>query len=192
MNIAHWLSRIAAARGEAPAIFYGQELVADYATFDALAARVAGWLAKGGVAPGDRVGIFMKNAPDYLIVLYGIWYAGAVAVPINAKLHGREAAWILDHSGAQLCFSSGALSGDLADACPEARITDVEQEVFDADPAAGPAARDPGDMAWLFYTSGTTGRPKGVMITHRMLTTMALSYFSDVDAVTAEHSTSEK
>ena len=59
-------------------------------------------------------------------------------------------------------------------------------EVFVSDPVAVPAERAPQDLAWLFYTSGTTGTPKGVMITHRMLTAMALSYFADVDAVRAE------
>ena len=189
MNIANWLTRIAEARREAPAIYFGRELVADYSTFHARAARVAGWLAAQGVVPGDRVGIFMKNCPDYLIVLFGIWYSGAVAVPINGKLHEREAAWIIDHAGAKVCFSSEKLAEDLAEAGAAAQIADPATESFDADPAAEPARRNPDDMAWLFYTSGTTGRPKGVMITHRMLTMMSLSYFSDVDAVTTDHAT---
>ncbi|MEY8841514.1 AMP-binding protein, partial [Cribrihabitans sp. XS_ASV171] len=90
MNIANWLLRRAQIDGERPALFRGRELVADYAGFHDAAARIAGWLLAQGIRPGDRVAIFMTNCPDYLIALYGIWYAGAAAVPINAKLHGRE------------------------------------------------------------------------------------------------------
>ncbi len=73
-------------------MFLGQEMVADYADFNARALRVAGWVQARGGIPGDRVAIFMKNVPEYLVAFYGIWMAGAAAVPINAKLHGRGAA----------------------------------------------------------------------------------------------------
>lgn len=130
----------------------------------------------------------MRNTPDYLVVLYGIWWAGAAAVPINAKLHPREIAWIVENAGARLVV----VTPDLAEAAPAG----LETLVAGADPFAAalaeqgrgrgegpssPAPRDPGDLAWLFYTSGTTGRPKGVMITHGMLSAMSLAYLVDVD-----------
>ena len=190
MNIAIYLDRIAQVRGEAPALFLGREVVADYAGFRDRAARVAAWLSAQGIGPGDRVAIFMKNLPDYLIVQYGIWMAGAVAVPINAKLHGREAAWIIDNAGAGMVFASPGLSEALAEAGVTARIVDVTgrgyAEVAECAPVARAAERGADDLAWLFYTSGTTGRPKGVMITHRMLREMALCYFVDVDQVHPE------
>ncbi|MBO27902.1 MAG: AMP-dependent synthetase, partial [Rhodobacteraceae bacterium] len=102
MNLAHWLARSATAYPRRPALFSGVTPVADYAQFDARARAVAGWLRAQGVAAGDRVALFMPNGPDYLIALYGIWYAGAAAVPVNAKLHGREAAFILRDAGAKL------------------------------------------------------------------------------------------
>ncbi|MDU8929088.1 AMP-binding protein [Alisedimentitalea sp. MJ-SS2] len=189
MNIALWLERIAQVQGQRPALFSGTEMVADYFGFYRRAMQVAGWLQARGVAPGDRVAIFMKNVPDYLIVEYGIWLAGAVAVPINAKLHGREAAWIIENAEAGLSFASPGLSEALREAGVEEVICQSSPEffaVFEAEPLDKPVARDAHDLAWLFYTSGTTGRPKGVKITHGMLRAMALSYFVDVDQVTGE------
>ncbi|UWQ30779.1 class I adenylate-forming enzyme family protein [Leisingera sp. M523] len=189
MNIAVWLQRMAAAEAARPALFLGQEQVADYAGFHARAASVAGWLQMQGVQPGDRVGIFMKNCPDYLITLYGIWYAGAAAVPVNAKLHGKEAEYILQNSGAGLVFTSPGLTEAVAGTEAIVRCVDITGSDFaaglEAQPVVEPVFRAPEDLAWLFYTSGTTGRPKGVMITHRMLMTMAIAYFADVDQVSA-------
>lgn len=190
MNIGMWLARQAAAGGDRPALFLGRDQVADYGNFHQKAARVAGWLVSQGVEPGDRVAIFMKNCPDYLIALFGIWYAGAAAVPVNAKLHGREAAYILENSGTRLVYASAGLDTALREAGVTLDIIDFSgadgAAVLAADPVTAPVRRAPQDLAWLFYTSGTTGRPKGVMITHRMLVTVSLAYLNDVDAASAE------
>jgi acyl-CoA synthetase (AMP-forming)/AMP-acid ligase II len=80
----------------------GEDLVATYAGFAANAARIGGFLrTRYRVEPGDRVAIFMKNSPAYLELLYGIWFCGAAAVPVNAKLHPREAAFIVEDSGSK-------------------------------------------------------------------------------------------
>ena len=71
-----------------------------------------------GLAPGDRVAIAAKNSPDYLEVLYAIWHAGLAAVPANAKLHGAELGYILEHSGARVCFASDGLDGEIAPHAP--------------------------------------------------------------------------
>jgi len=186
MNIGSWLHRQAHVNPDRPALFLGRDMVADYAGFHERAARVAGWLVDQGVRPGDRVALFMKNSPDYLIVLYGIWYAGAAAVPINAKLHGREALFIIEDSGAALTFTSPGLDKAL----DGRRCVDVTGAEYAAalthDPLAAPVTQLPDDLVWLFYTSGTTGRPKGVIITHRMLINVSLAYQCDVDVVTHE------
>lgn len=193
MNLAHWLARQAAQHPESPALFLGTKCVADYGTFHAQARRVAGWLEKQGIGPGDRVGIFMKNCPDYLIVFYGIWSLGAAVVPINAKLHGKEADFILRDSEASLVFTSNGLDEALRQAdvpCPIVDIGDDRYaEALSTAPVADIAERAPDDLAWLFYTSGTTGKPKGVMITHRMLMVMTLTYLTDVDEVTSQDAT---
>jgi long-chain acyl-CoA synthetase len=187
MNLAHWLARSAQAGGNRPALFDGQRCVADYAEFDTTARAVAGWLAAQGIVPGDRVAIFMKNTPEYLIVFYGIWYAGAVVVPINAKLHGREADFILHDSGAAIVFASAAQAQTLGSG---ARVvvtpSSSYQAILEGAQSDGVCARASHDLAWLFYTSGTTGKPKGVMITHGMALSMALCYGVDVDQVTPE------
>lgn len=184
MNLGSWLHRQATIAPDRPALFLGTDQVADYATFHDRAARVGGWLRAQGIGSGDRVAIFMKNCPDYLIVQYGIWYAGAAAVAINAKLHGREAEFIINNSQAALCFCTADLAQALGETDLTVPLLDVESDAYApvmvADPT-DPAPCAPDDLAWLFYTSGTTGRPKGVMITHRMLVTMSLAYQTDVD-----------
>ena len=189
MNLGIWLHRHAAMAPRSPALFLGRKLVADYGEFDRRVSSVAGWLQAQGIAPGDRVAIFMKNCPDYLIVFYAAWYAGAVVVPINAKLHGREAAFILQNSGSKVVFASPDLSGSLLECDVACTVIDVSgAEYADAnmhDAVAAPCDRLPDDLAWLFYTSGTTGRPKGVVITHRMLMAMSLAYLVDVDQAEA-------
>lgn len=187
MNQAEWLRRTAEARGAAPALLMGETVLADYAAFARRAAAFAAFLAGRGVAPGDRVAILMRNTPEYLVALYGIWWAGAAAVPINAKLHPREIAWIVENASARAIV----VTPDLAEAAPAGIETVVAGSDAFAAALAGegpsaPAPRDPGDLAWLFYTSGTTGRPKGVMITHGMLAAMSLAYLVDVDRAEPE------
>lgn len=128
----------------------------------------------------------MKNCPEYLIAFYGVWMAGAVAVPINAKLHPKEAAWIIEDSGAGLVLVTSDPGGDLAVDCP---VIDVGSATFaQMTEGAGMSCveRTSSDLCWLFYTSGTTGRPKGVRITHGMVMAASLAYPLDVDPVTSQ------
>jgi long-chain acyl-CoA synthetase len=192
MNIAHWLDRTARTAGHRPALFTGGNLVADYAGFHRMAAGVASALMQTvplALAPGDRVGLFMANRVEYLIALYAIWIAGAAAVPINARLHPREAAWILADSGAQTVFTDA--DHDLT-GTSEVLQLDVTSPAFREMTTTAPMAtcdRQPADLAWLFYTSGTTGNPKGVQITHGMIAAMSLAYPLDVDPVSPEDAT---
>jgi len=189
MNMAEWLVRTARRVPDAPALLSGENVAASYSEFAANAARIGGLLrTRHKVEPGDRVAIFMKNSTAYLELLYGVWFAGAVAVPINAKLHPREAAFIVEDSGSKVLFVSGAeeLHSLLASTCT---VHDIEAEpTFAAEGAAiaVPEPRAPDDLAWLFYTSGTTGKPKGVMLTNANLHAMTYAYFVDVDDVLAE------
>ncbi|MFZ5964928.1 class I adenylate-forming enzyme family protein [Thalassococcus sp. BH17M4-6] len=192
MNIALWLQRRAQVDPARPALFLGTDCIADYGAFGAAADRLAGGLAAHGIGPGDRVALFMQNVPDYLVALYGIWMAGGAAVPINAKLHPREVAWILDNAGAALCLATPVLADQLDGQGPTPVIATGSarwQQMADHAPIDRVAPRSDGDLAWLFYTSGTTGRPKGVIITHGMLRSMSLCYLADVDRVEAEDAT---
>src|SRR5258706_16081201 len=170
MNVAAWLERAAASAAGRVAVFHGMRPWARYGELAARVARVAAGLrGRLRLAPGERVAIAMANAPEYLEALYAIWWAGLVAVPVNAKLHAREIAFIVEHSGARLAIEDPARVAELA---------------AGEGMALWHAAST--DLAWLFYTSGTTGRPKGAMLSHRNLAQMTFSYLCDVDEVPRE------
>ncbi len=188
MNLALWLERTARVHPTRPALFAGARQVADYAGLWRDAGGLAAGLAARGIAPGDRVGMFLTNCPEYITCVYGIWTAGAAKVPVNNKLHPREVAWILKNAGAKLAFVTPDLAPGLA-AVTDLPLIDVTSEEFRALCAQAPmaaVARAPGDLAWLFYTSGTTGRPKGVMVTHGVLLAASLQFTADVDEVHPE------
>lgn len=188
MNIAILLQRAALRLPDKTAVYVGARPYATYAALAGSAAAIAGHLRDElGLEPGDRVAMAMKNCPEFLEVLYGIIHAGLCAVPINAKLHPREFAYILENSGARYCFGTADLADALSPLADE--IAGLEGVVSVADPAyarmkdAAPAVvadRAPTDLAWLFYTSGTTGLPKGAMLSHRSLLAMTHGFFSDV------------
>ena len=184
MNLALWLQRSAARDGARLAVAHGTDPWCDYAELARRAARVAAWLQGRGVAPGDRVALFLPNTPEYLALLWGAWWAGAAAVPINAKVHPREVAWILGHSGARLAFADATASDALSATAPQVALHALCPALLDAAaPQAALAERADADPAWLFYTSGTTGKPKGVVLAARQLREASLAYLATVQPV---------
>ena len=184
MNLALWLERAGKSNPDRPAVGLGTRVLRGYGELAGRVARLAGALTDTyGLRPGDRVAIAAKNSPDYLDLLYAIWHAGLAAVPANAKLHGAELGYILEHSGARAASrrpASTARSPGTRRQSLERLITVGSREyeqLFTADPIA-PVARDGNDLAWLFYTSGTTGRPKGAMLTHRVLAVASHAYLA--------------
>ena len=170
MNLVTWLARCAGAAPGRPALFHGARQWATYGELAARVARLAGGMrARMGLVPGDRVAIVMRNSPEYLVAMYAAWWAGLAVVPVNARLHAKEVDFIVADALARWTVRSAA---DLEDAAGAE--------------ALALTARRPEDLAWLFYTSGTTGRPKGAMLSHRNLAQMTFSYFADVDAVESD------
>jgi long-chain acyl-CoA synthetase len=189
MNIALWLERAGKSHPASPAAALGERVVLDYGALAGRAARLAGALrTRCKLNPRDRVAIVAKNCVPYLEALYGVWHAGLAAVPVNAKLHGAEIGYILEHSGARACLASPGLDADVAPFAPKSLermivIGGADYEQLLAADAIAAVPRAGEDLAWLFYTSGTTGRPKGAMLTHRVLSVISHAYAAEVDPV---------
>ncbi len=194
MNQAMLLHKAALSFGDRPAVSTGTTPLYNYTELSNRAARLGSALCgQFGQGKGDRIAIMMKNAPAFFEVLYGAWHAGLAAVPINAKLHPREAAYILENSGARVCFISDDLSESITPLRNEIEtleaVVPTKGGSYDAlftNPGTTMVDCAPEDLAWLFYTSGTTGRPKGAMLSQRNLMAMVMNYFADMDSVGPE------
>lgn len=191
MNIANLLVRSGKIFAQNTAIAEGFSLYATYSQVSHDVAVIAGNLiTRFNLSPGDRVAIALKNSPVYMEYLFACWHAGLVAVPINAKLSGAEIAYIINDSGARLCIADKSLVALIEphrNALPLlANIIDSGKETMQHlldGPPISVIDRSPNDHAWLFYTSGTTGKPKGACLTNRNLMTMVSGFFIDVDSV---------
>lgn len=191
MNVASMLMNAARTFGDRPAMSVGDECHADYATLALRSARLAsGLIGRIGLQPGDRVMLAMSNCPQYFELLFAVWHAGLVVVPVNAKLHPREIAWIAQDSAVKACFCTAdllesviALASDMPTVKRFVCVGDGEYEKLLDEPVAC-AAADRDDLAWIFYTSGTTGRSKGAMLSHLNLQIMSWSYLCDFDQLT--------
>jgi long-chain acyl-CoA synthetase len=194
VNLAAFLTRAAALDPARPAIYRGAR---PWASYGELASRAAGLAAalRGplGLEAGDRVAVVMANACEYLEALYAAWWAGLAAVPVNAKLHPSEVGFILRDSGARLVIAGPDWIAELPaaidgiDPAPEVlEAGSAQWRRLASEPGMKPVEVAPEILAWLFYTSGTTGRPKGAMLTHGNLAAMTGAYFASVDEVPAD------
>ena len=168
MNVFALLDQTARRLPAHGAVFLGTEQRLSWVQLHARALRLAGALRQRHRA-GDRIVLWSENRPEYFELLFGTWAAEMVAVPINYKLHPKETAQIVEDAGAAAAFISPQLAAGLQIACPQVVIdSDAYHALFAASPIAAPVT-SPETLAWLFYTSGTTGRSKGAMLTHRNL-----------------------
>jgi long-chain acyl-CoA synthetase len=194
MNVCTFLQKSARMEPGLAALIHGDEQIS-YAEFYSRALAIGGNLLARGLQPGDRVAFWLANSPRVLEVIFGCFSAGLVVVPINARLHARETAYIVSNSGARVLihgpeYQAGILEHGDEFAGVEQRIClDVAQGasayVELLDPRArlqSPAEVSPNDPCWLFHTSGTTGRPKGATWTHRSVSAMLMNYLADVQS----------
>jgi fatty-acyl-CoA synthase len=130
--------------------------------------------------PGTRIAIASENRPEIVELMFAAWAADCVVVPINYKLHPREMQQILDDAGVSRVFASPTIAERLTSA--ETFSSSAYSERFTAARATPPRVTDPSTLAWLFYTSGTTGRSKGAMLSHRNLMAMTVAHVADFDA----------
>lgn len=192
MNIATFLARTARVHPDNAAVSLGEKVWVRYGELmKRVAVMAASFRNVLKLRPGDRVAMAMGNCPEYVELWYAAWYAGLTTVPMNAKLHPKELEYILQNSGARVCFvtpelaQSVSASGGSLPALERIVETGSAEyrKLLRGDGAIGMHETAPGDTAWLFYTSGTTGRPKGVMITHGNLLITTLCFFATVDSI---------
>jgi len=172
MNLASAFAASVQKRPEKIALYWGEREFS-YATIFAQSCAVAAELAgKFGVKPGDRVAVWVKNCPEFVPAVFGIVSAGGVVVPINNFLKPAEVGYILNDSGANVLITDAELAAHLETlkaARPSLEILRVEQFATFRTPNSElrtPPTRNESDLAALLYTSGTTGHPKGAMLTH--------------------------
>ena len=183
MNIAELLAQSARTFDQRPAVSLGGATFCTYGALRDRAAALAAGLRARGVPKGGRVVIYMGNRAEYIEMLFGIWAAGCVAVPVNAKLHPNEVDYVLANCGAALLFTDKA--EEMAGFDKTVAVESPAYAALMAEPAPfRPAQAAPEDPAWIFYTSGTTGRPKGAVLSHRNLWAMTLSFLADICPLT--------
>ncbi|MEW5531452.1 fatty acyl-CoA synthetase [Streptomyces virginiae] len=154
-----------------------------YAELDAAVTTGAAVLRERyGLAGGDRVATYAHNSDAYLLAFLACARAGLTHVPVNQNLTGEDLAYILDDSGSTLVLADPGLAGRVPDGYPVRPLRDAPGSFLDglAEPLPFEPDRDPGSLAQLLYTSGTTALPKGAMMTHRAL---AHEYESAIEAL---------
>ncbi|MDP9496067.1 MAG: long-chain fatty acid--CoA ligase [Actinomycetota bacterium] len=149
------------------------DVTVTYAQFDDATARIAGLLREKGVQPGDRVGLMVPNVPYFPIIYYGALRLGAVVVPMNVLLKGRETTFYLSDNGARVLFAwydflEAAETGARESGAELVTVKPGEFEglLGGAQPVREVTERADDDTAVILYTSGTTGTPKGAELTH--------------------------
>lgn len=190
MNLSQLFDRSVQMYPDHLAVQCGADKRLTYRELDGRVGALAHWFRVDlGLQPGDRLMLAMKNCPEYMEGLLAAWRAGLCVVPVNSKLHPKEIAGMAEDAGAAVCLSQGSLAVELRNhsAAP------AQLDIIDVDSARYRGALEAPylpviggreeDVAWLFFTSGTTGRAKGVMITHANMVSMALNFFADVQDV---------
>jgi acyl-CoA synthetase (AMP-forming)/AMP-acid ligase II len=183
VNLFATLDQAAARFGDRGAVFRGEEQLHTWSRLRERALRLAASL-RHTYPPGQRIAIASENRAEIIELFYAVWAAECVVVPVNFKLHPREMVQIIEDSGAATVFASPKIAAALTPLSPvvvELIGGPHYEQLFTAPPAAAPST-DPSALAWLFYTSGTTGRSKGAMLSHRTLTAMTVAHLADIDS----------
>ena len=183
LNLFGLLEQTAARHGDRGAVYHGERRVHPWSSLRDRALRLA--TSFRDLGQGARIAVASENRPEIVELMYAIWAAECVFVPVNYKLHPREMEQILDDAGVARVFASPKIGALLAAEthAPIETIGDSEyQSRCTAEVLEPPRNTDPESLAWLFYTSGTTGRSKGAMLSHRNLMAMTVAHLADFDS----------
>lgn len=184
LNLFALLDQAGARFGDRGALYLGECQRSTWSELRNRVLRLATSIGRLG-PPGARIAVASENCPEIVELMFAIWAAERVFVPINYKLHAREMEQILDDAGVTQVFASPKIAAGLAPLTKvpiETIATDAYESRIGATPLAPPTNTDPSTLAWLFYTSGTTGRSKGAMLSHRNLMAMTVAHLADFDA----------
>jgi acyl-CoA synthetase (AMP-forming)/AMP-acid ligase II len=199
MNVGTLLTKTARTFPERLAIAYGDyELT--YQQANERVNKLANGLTRLGIKKGENVVILLHNCPEFIETLFACFKAGIGAVPINFRLHPKECAFIIDNSeavavvlGEEFRDSLYALKNQMPRVkhyiCPtepSEKMMHYETLLNVQSPTFADVDVERDDLAWLFYTSGTTGQPKGAMLTHHVLMTMTMNFFADMTSLGPE------
>jgi fatty-acyl-CoA synthase len=182
LNLFALLDQAAARFGDRGAVYRGEHQLLTWAQLRDRALRLAGSLR--GLGHGARVAVASENSPEIIELMFGVWAADCVYLPINYKLHPREMQQILDDAGAAVVFASPKIATGLTPVT-QTPLEVIGSQAYQARVAAEPVrppSTEPAELAWLFYTSGTTGRSKGAMLSHRNLMAMTVAHLADFDS----------
>lgn len=183
VNLFATLDQAATRFGDQGAVFRGEQQLHTWSELRERALRLAATLRRVHT-PGQRIAIASENRAEIVELFYAVWAAECVVVPVNFKLHPREMVQILEDSEAATVFASPKIAAELTAQSPVVveLIGGPDYDHLLATPPAAAPSTDPSTLAWLFYTSGTTGRSKGAMLSHRNLTAMTVAHLADIDS----------
>ncbi len=188
MNVGILVGRAARWNAKKTAVICGGK-ERTFSEIDSNANRFASGLKKLGLAKGDRVGLYADNSVEYFEAIFGLFKSGIVGVGVNTMLSAREAGFIIDNSGATVVLTSSKVAPDLQKMRTELAkvktcicigegpggMTDYDGFIREQSSSSPSANLKEEDLAQLFYTGGTTGVPKGAMLTHRVVNNVLMN-----------------
>lgn len=194
MNIGQFFAHAAGRHPDRPAFLWNDQMVS-YSQASARINALAAGLQSLGLVRGDRIGVLMWNCPQLIESFFAIWKAGCCAVPLNARFLVDEVHYHLSDPQAAAVIFGAEFRGMMKEIrerlpsvrhfiCASSPLRDqiAYEDLVSSQAGTGDVLADvsDGDLAWLFYTSGTTGKPKGAMLTHGNLTFMAVAWIADL------------